>query len=205
MAANNLVMLSIDDLRSLSDWGHFTPLVETPNIERLMTMGTTFERAITQVPLCNPSRSSVFSGQQPSQTGVLDNAALVRAHRSGGNAAGGAQGGRGLCRDVRQELPIRPIDAPPQAIMFDEFMYRSVRRRPPKVKRDGSITRRHSSRAVYTGPITDLRDEHTAAAAIDFLETAPAISTSHFSSASESPSRISNWWVPLELLRPVRQ
>ena len=36
-------------------------------------MGTTFTRAITQVPVCNASRSSVFTGQQPSQTGILDN------------------------------------------------------------------------------------------------------------------------------------
>ena len=69
-------MFSVDDMRSIDDWGHFAPLVVTPNIDRLAAMGTTFERAITQVPLCNASRASLFTGQQPSQTGVLDNGLL---------------------------------------------------------------------------------------------------------------------------------
>jgi arylsulfatase A-like enzyme len=73
MPATNLLMFSIDDMRTLSNWGHFTPLVSTPNLDRLASMGTTFERAIVQVPLCNPSRTSVFTGLQPSETGVLEN------------------------------------------------------------------------------------------------------------------------------------
>ena len=74
MAARNFLMLSVDDMRTIGNWGRFTPLIETPNIDRLAEMGTTFERAVTQVPLCNPARTSVLSGQQPSRTGVLDNA-----------------------------------------------------------------------------------------------------------------------------------
>ena len=72
--ARNFLMLSIGDMRTINNWGHFTPLIETPNIDRLAAMGTTFERAVTQVPLCNPSRTSVLSGLEPSRTGVLDNA-----------------------------------------------------------------------------------------------------------------------------------
>ena len=60
MPANNVVMFTIDDMRSVEDWGNFASLVVTPNIDRLMDAGTTFERAVAQVPLCNPSRSSVF-------------------------------------------------------------------------------------------------------------------------------------------------
>ena len=73
MPGKNVIMFTIDDLRSTADWGHFASLVVAPNIDRLMEQGTTFERAITQVPLCNPSRSSVLTGQNPSQTGILDN------------------------------------------------------------------------------------------------------------------------------------
>ena len=73
MAQKNVILISIDDMRTPDDWGHFTPLISTPNIDRLMGEGTTFERAITQVPLCNPSRTSVMTGRQPSETGVLNN------------------------------------------------------------------------------------------------------------------------------------
>ncbi|MBA3324676.1 MAG: sulfatase-like hydrolase/transferase [Rhodobacteraceae bacterium] len=73
MAAKNLLMFSIDDMRSLDNWGNFSRLISTPNMDALADRGTTFDRAINQVPLCNPSRTSVFSGLQPSETGVLDN------------------------------------------------------------------------------------------------------------------------------------
>jgi arylsulfatase A-like enzyme len=73
MPAKNLILFTLDDFRTPEDWGHFASMVSTPNIDRLMEQGTTFTRAITQVPLCNPSRASVFSGHQPIETGVLDN------------------------------------------------------------------------------------------------------------------------------------
>ena len=72
--ARNFLMLSIDDMRNLNNLGHFTPLIQTPNMDRLAEMGTTFERAVTSVPLCNPSRTSVLSGLEPGGTAVLDNA-----------------------------------------------------------------------------------------------------------------------------------
>src|SRR6187551_1282389 len=73
MPARNVLMICIDDMRSIGNWGHFSPLVSMPNLERLADLGTTFDRAITQVPICNPSRSSVLSGRQPAQTGILEN------------------------------------------------------------------------------------------------------------------------------------
>jgi arylsulfatase A-like enzyme len=33
--ARNFLMISIDDMRTINNWGHFTPLIETPNIDRL--------------------------------------------------------------------------------------------------------------------------------------------------------------------------
>ena len=90
-------------------------------------MGTTFERAITQVPLCNPSRTSVLTGQQPSQTGVLDNDMpwYERVDPADTLPAVLKAAGR-LRRDVRQELPHRPDRRRAPAVMFDEFVVRRL-------------------------------------------------------------------------------
>ena len=66
----NVLFIAIDDL---NDWvgpleGH--PQVQTPQIDRLAAMGTTFTNAHTQSPLCNPSRTSVLTGRRPSSTGI---------------------------------------------------------------------------------------------------------------------------------------
>lgn len=49
------------------------PWFETPNLDRLAMGGVTFERAFCTTPQCSPSRSSIFTGRYPSDTGVLGN------------------------------------------------------------------------------------------------------------------------------------
>ena len=66
----NIVLISIDDL---NDWvgcldGH--PQARTPNIDRLAEMGSLFENAHCQSPVCNPSRASMMTGRYPHTTGV---------------------------------------------------------------------------------------------------------------------------------------
>src|SRR5439155_14698025 len=58
-------------------YGH--PLVKTPNIERLARRGVRFDRAYTQYPLCNPSRTSFMSGRRPATTQVFGNMTDPRA------------------------------------------------------------------------------------------------------------------------------
>ena len=69
-ARPDILMIAIDDL---NDWvgclgGH--PQVQTPQIDRLAARGTLFTNAHCQSPLCNPSRSSIFTGLRPSTTGI---------------------------------------------------------------------------------------------------------------------------------------
>ena len=33
VAAKNFLMFSIDDMRTVSNWGHFAPLIRTPNMD----------------------------------------------------------------------------------------------------------------------------------------------------------------------------
>ena len=55
----------------LSSLGH--PHVRTPHLDALATDGVTFRRAITQSPLCTPSRMSFLSGRYVHQHGCNQN------------------------------------------------------------------------------------------------------------------------------------
>jgi arylsulfatase A-like enzyme len=197
MPATNLLMFSIDDMRTLSNWGHFTSLVSTPNLDRLAAMGTTFERAITQVPLCNPSRTSVFTGLQPSETGVLENTTpwfdlvdpsttLPAVLRTAGAYV--AMYGKHFHYDA--------ISAADQAVMFDEFQARFTQGFADRVIRDEFWRDRPFPSGRYGGPESDLQDTITAAAAIDFLaNTAGTLEQPFFLGVGISKPHL-NWWVP---------
>lgn len=69
----NILLIIADDL---NDWiapmgGH--PQVKTPNLDKLAARGVTFMNAQCPAPLCNPSRTAMFSGQRPTTTGVYNN------------------------------------------------------------------------------------------------------------------------------------
>lgn len=73
----NVLLIMADDLRDFG--GAFTKeVVKTPNIDRLRSRGTTFERAYVQYPVCNPSRSSMLTGLRAEQTGIIGNDVPLR-------------------------------------------------------------------------------------------------------------------------------
>jgi len=68
----NVLFIIVDDLNCrVGCYGD--PVAKTPHLDRLAGKGVLFERAYCNFPLCNPTRSSVMSGQFPTTTGVLDN------------------------------------------------------------------------------------------------------------------------------------
>src|SRR5215813_1602188 len=76
--AYNVLFSASDDLRpELGCYGN--QLIKTPNIDRLAAAGVRFDAAYCQYPLCNPSRTSLFTGRHPTVTGVLDNRTWFRA------------------------------------------------------------------------------------------------------------------------------
>lgn len=70
----NFVFVIIDDLLSVAyNRTRFGVHIKTPNLNLLMMGGVSFSNAFCSTALCNPSRTSILTGQNPFKTGVHDN------------------------------------------------------------------------------------------------------------------------------------
>src|SRR5450759_104200 len=94
-----VILISVDTLRSdrLPMYGYGK--VETPALDALRSDGILFERAYSHIPLTLPAHVSLFTGLEPGQHGVLDNAGfrldpaipcLAELLKKAGYATGGA-------------------------------------------------------------------------------------------------------------------
>ncbi len=74
MKPKNLIVIMADEhsRKMLGCYGNQT--VQTPNIDRLASRGTRFNRAYTPSPLCVPARAAFATGKPVHQIGAWDNA-----------------------------------------------------------------------------------------------------------------------------------
>ena len=61
----NVLLIMVDDLNDYQGAFGGHPQALTPNIDRLAETGTRFNNAHTNVPVCSPSRNSLFTGIYP--------------------------------------------------------------------------------------------------------------------------------------------
>ncbi|MFL2835138.1 MAG: sulfatase-like hydrolase/transferase [Coraliomargaritaceae bacterium] len=67
--APHVLFIAVDDLRpELNCYGAERSI--SPNIDRLAAMGTLYENAYVQVPVCGASRASLMSGMYPTDKEV---------------------------------------------------------------------------------------------------------------------------------------
>ena len=66
----NIVCIITDDQRPDTIHGLGNPHIRTPNLDRLVLMGTVFTRAIAAFPLCVPSRAEILTGATAFRNGV---------------------------------------------------------------------------------------------------------------------------------------
>lgn len=72
-ARPNILFIMADDLNHWVGYTGRNKQTKTPNIDRLTAMGQSFTRANCAAPVCNPSRTALFSGLRPGSTGVYGN------------------------------------------------------------------------------------------------------------------------------------
>jgi arylsulfatase A-like enzyme len=63
------ILLITSDQQHYSALGSVNPKISTPALDRLAAEGTRFDRAYCPSPVCSPSRSSIITGQYPSEHG----------------------------------------------------------------------------------------------------------------------------------------
>lgn len=64
------ILLITSDQQHWNTIGAFNSEIKTPNLDRLVREGTTFQRAYCCNPTCTPTRSSILTGMYPSQHGA---------------------------------------------------------------------------------------------------------------------------------------
>lgn len=92
----NFVFILIDDM-GWTDLGSYgSDLYETPNIDRLASLGMRFTDAYAASAVCSPTRASIMTGKYPARLDITD-------------WIGGSQKGMLLPADYEHQLPLEEI------------------------------------------------------------------------------------------------
>jgi arylsulfatase A-like enzyme len=70
-AKPNVLLIVTDDQRPDTIASLSNDVIETPNLDRMVKRGTTFQRATCANPICVPSRAEILSGCSGFRNGVM--------------------------------------------------------------------------------------------------------------------------------------
>ncbi|HUW83266.1 MAG TPA: sulfatase-like hydrolase/transferase [Phycisphaerae bacterium] len=73
-----VIWITTDHMRYDCIGAHGNEMMHTPNLDRLVRQGVSFDDCYAQNPLCMPSRCSFMTGLYPQQTGVTQNGNTLR-------------------------------------------------------------------------------------------------------------------------------
>ncbi|GBG08391.1 hypothetical protein PAT3040_02972 [Paenibacillus agaridevorans] len=76
MKQPNVLLIMCDQLRADAIGAYGNGIVRTPNLDRLMRRGLTYDNAYSTCPVCMPARYTIRTGREPYQTGYYDNGGL---------------------------------------------------------------------------------------------------------------------------------
>ncbi len=69
----NVLLIIVDDLNAFAGHTDMAPEPVTPHLDKFAKSGLIFANAQCAAPVCNPSRTALFSGLRPSTSGIYDN------------------------------------------------------------------------------------------------------------------------------------
>lgn len=75
----NILSIQVDQMTPFLTGAYGHPVVETPNLDRLVREGVRFDAAYTPHPVCAPARACMVTGKRVSTVEAWDNAALFPA------------------------------------------------------------------------------------------------------------------------------
>ena len=74
------ILVILTDQQTHNAWsGCGNSWLKTPAMDSIARRGTVFTNAICPYPVCSPSRSSIFTGRMPNETGVMGNNGAIPA------------------------------------------------------------------------------------------------------------------------------
>ncbi|MFO8007349.1 MAG: sulfatase-like hydrolase/transferase, partial [Candidatus Brocadiia bacterium] len=73
----NILLIVCDQMTPLLTGAYGHPVVQTPNLDRLVERGVRFDAAYSPVPICAPARACMMTGRYGSRISIYDNATAL--------------------------------------------------------------------------------------------------------------------------------
>ncbi len=74
----NIIFLHVDQLKWSAIGVNGCDQVATPNLDRLLSDAVRFDRSYCAAPICVPARTAWYTGLEPEQSGITENAQLIK-------------------------------------------------------------------------------------------------------------------------------